>query len=165
MTSTSVNATVARLDALVADHVRELEQLPSTKRLSEASRATIYAMACAMLQADQLQQASAYLSFLLMYAPTNPDYLRTKAQCAMRNDDPILAMQLLSLALYVEPESRATALALAEALIAANVPEAARELLLMLRRLAQLPADLTEHTRAGLLLQALASTQGQHATT
>ncbi|WP_159910927.1 hypothetical protein [Pantoea sp. 18069] len=157
MTPSCANAIAAALDAIIAGQIRELQQLPSANRLREASQTTIYAMACAMLQAGQWQQASAYLSFLLLYAPTHPDYLRTKAQCAMRNDDPIQATQLLSLALYVQPESSAIALSLAEALIEADAPEVARELLLQLRRLARLPADLTEHTRAGLLLQALDS--------
>lgn len=145
----------AALDAIIAGQIRELEQLPSANRLAPASQATLYTMACAMLQAGQWQQASAYLSFLLLYAPTHPDYLRTKARCALRAGNPIQATQLLSLALYVQPESTATALALAEALIEADAPEVARVLLLQLRRLAKLPADLAEHARAGLLLQAL----------
>ncbi|MNR57005.1 hypothetical protein D3C85_1776950 [compost metagenome] len=57
----------------------------------------------------------------------------------------------------MQPESCAIALALAEALIEAEAPEAARVLLLQLQRLAKLPADLTERTRAGLLLQGLDS--------
>ncbi len=151
----AIKEAAAKFDAMVAGQIRALSELPSASRLSEASQATLYSMACAMLQAGQGPQASAYFSFLLLYAPTRPDYLRSKAQCALRDNDPILATQLLSLALYVEPESRATALALAEALIAADAPGPARELLLQLLRLAQLPADLTELTRAGLLLQAL----------
>jgi predicted Zn-dependent protease len=153
MTSTAA----AALDAIIAGQIRELEQLPSANRLEPASQATLYSMACAMLQAGQWQQASAYLSFLLLYAPTNPDYLRTKAQCALRAGNPIQATQLLSLALYVQPESSATALALAEALIQADAHALARMLLRQLRRLAKLPADLAEHTRAGLLLQGLDS--------
>jgi predicted Zn-dependent protease len=153
----TANTTTAALDAIIAGQIHELEQLPGANRLEPASQATLYAMACAMLQAGQWQQASAYLSFLLLYAPTHPDYLRTKAQCALRADNPIQATQLLSLALYVQPESCAIALALAEALIEADAPQAARVLLQQLQRLAQLPADLTEHTRAGLMLQALAS--------
>ncbi|MEF9999333.1 MAG: hypothetical protein RR720_10265 [Comamonas sp.] len=157
MTLSFMNATAADLDAMVAGQIRALRQLPSTTRLSEASRATLYSIACAMLQAGQLQPANAYLSLLLLYAPTHPDYLRTKAQCALRNGDPMQAAQLLSLALYVQPESSALALALAEALIQADAHALARVLLLQLRRLAQLPADLAEHTRAGLLLQGLDS--------
>ena len=151
----TTSTTAAALDALLAGHIRELEQLPSAHRLEPASQATLYTMACAMLQAGQWQQAGAYLSFLLLYAPTNPDYLRAKAQCALRADNPIQATQLLSLALYVQPESCAIALALAEALIEAEAPKVARVLLLQLQRIAKLPADLTEHTRAGLLLRGM----------
>jgi len=151
------STTAAALDAIIASHVRELEQLPSAHRLEPASQATLYTMACAMLHAGQWQQASAYLSFLLLYAPTHPDYLRSKAECALRADNPIQATQLLSLALYVQPESCAIALALAEALIEAEAPKVASVLLQQLQRLAKLPADLTEHTRAGLLLRGLDS--------
>lgn len=157
MTPSSANPTAAALEAIIAGQVRELQQLPSANRLSEASQTTLYAMARSMLQAGQWQQASAYLSFLLLYAPTHPDYLCTQAECAMRIGAPTQASQLLALALYVEPESSAIALALAEALIEADAPAVARVLLLQLLRLAKLPADLTEHTRAGLLLQTLDS--------
>ncbi len=163
MTSVSANETAARLDAMVANYIHALEELPSATRLSEASQATVYAMACALLQSGQVQQASAYLSFLLLYAPTHPDYLCAKASCAMQGGDAHQAVELLSLALYVQPESCAIALALSEALIGSGAGESARQILLLVRKLAQLPADITEHTRAGLLLQTLATAPHPHA--
>ncbi len=163
MTSTSASDTTTRLETMVGNYVSDLESLPSTARLSEASQATVYAMACALLQAGQMSQASAYFSFLLLYAPTHPDYLCAKASCALQDGDPVQAVDLLSLALYVQPESCAIALALAEALISSGATEAARQILRLVRKLAQLPADLTEHTRAGLLLQTLTSDQDLHA--
>lgn len=155
MTSFTTNDTAQRMASLVAAYVGDLEKLPGSQRLSEESLATVYAMACTLLQSGQLQQASAYFSFLLLYAPTHPDYLCARASCAMQEGEPMLAMDLLSLALYVQPESCAIALALAQAMVGAGVTEGARPLLQQILRLARLPADATAQARAQLLLQAL----------
>ena len=163
MTSAASSDTITRIDAMVTSYVRDLESLPNATRLSEASQATVYAMACALLQRGQLQQASNYFSFLLLYAPTHPDYLCAKASCAMQSGNPHQAVELLSLALYVQPESCAIALALAEALISAESIHSARQILLLVCKLAQLPAHTAEHMRAGLLLQTLASETTSHA--
>ncbi|MBS7777593.1 hypothetical protein [Acidovorax sp. CCYZU-2555] len=162
MTSTSANDTAHRIDAMVANYVSDLEKLPGSQRLSESSLDTVYAMACALLQSGQVPQARAYFSFLLLYAPTHPDYLCARASCATQEDDPHMAVDLLSLALYVKPESCTIALLLVEALVATGATEAARQILQQVRRLA-LPADATMLARAELLLQTLTE-QAQHAT-
>ena len=163
MTFISVNDTAACLSKMVERYVDDLKKLPSSSRLSETSQATVYAMACSLLQVGKLQQASSYFSFLLLYAPTHPDYLRAKASCAMQSGDPHQAADLLSLALHVEPESCAIALELAEALISLGAATAAQQILLLVRKLANLPSDTTEHARAGLLLQTLTPQQAVYA--
>lgn len=163
MTAFYTNDTAHRLASLVAGYVGDLEKLPGSTRLSADSLAAVYAMACTLLQSGQLQQASAYFSFLLLYAPTHPDYLCARASCAMQEGEPQLAMDLLSLALHVQPESCAIALALAEALVGAGAIEAARLLLQQLLRLAQLPADASAQARAELLLQTLNPEPVSHA--
>jgi predicted Zn-dependent protease len=163
MTSISAKDTVKRLDAMIAKYVSDLEKLPSSQRLSESSLSTVYAMACALLQSGQLPQASAYFSFLLLYAPTHPDYLCARASCAIQQSNPQMAVNLLSLALYVKPQSCAIALALVEALVATDATEAARHILQQVRRLA-LPEDATLLARAELWLQTLTE-QALHAAT
>lgn len=165
MTNISVDASTHNLECLVATYVNELESLPGVGRLNEASQNAIYGMACALLQSGQLPLASAYFSFLLLYAPTHTDYLRGQAHCAMLDADAARAVELLSLALYIKPESSAIALELAESLISAKAPVTARNILLMVRKLAVLPTDIIEHTRAGLLLQGLPADQDMHAAT
>ena len=120
-------------------------------------------MACTLLQSGQLQQASAYFSFLLLYAPTHPDYLCARASCAIQEDDLPLAVDLLSLALYVKPTSCVIALALAEALVGTGATEGARQLLLLVQRLACQPADAAVLARTELLLKTLATGQADHA--
>ena len=163
MTSTSANDTATQLDAQVASYVSDLEKLPGSQRLSESSLSTVYAMACTLLQSGQLQQASAYFSFLLLYAPTHPDYLCARASCAIQEDDLPLAVDLLSLALYVKPTSCVIALALAEALVGTGATEGARQLLLLVQRLARQPADAAVLARTELLLKTLATGQADHA--
>lgn len=163
MTSISANDTVKRLDAMIANYVSALEKLPSSQRLSESSLTTVYAMAGALQQSGQLPQASAYFSFLLLYAPTHPDYLCARASCAIQQSDPQMAVDLLSLALYVKPQSCAIALALVDALIATDATDAARHILQQVCRLAQ-PEDATLLARAELLLQTLTA-QAPHAAT
>ncbi|QKV54383.1 hypothetical protein [Comamonas antarctica] len=163
MTSSHTNDTAHRLASLVACYVGDLEKLPGSQRLSQDSLATVYAMACTLLQSGQLPQASAYFSFLLLYAPTHPDYLCARASCALQEGDPALAMDLLSLALYVKPESCAIALALAEAMVGAGANEGARPLLQQILRLAALPADATVRARAELRLQTLQTEPASHA--
>lgn len=163
MTTLSTNDTATQLDAMVASYVRDLEKLPGSQRLSESSLATVYSMACALLQSGQAPQASAYFSFLLLYAPTHPDYLCARAGCALQEGDPQLAADLLSLALHVQPESCAIALALAEALVGTGATEGARQLLLLVQRLACQPADAAVLARTELLLKTLATGQADHA--
>lgn len=165
MTSTSANDTATQLDAQVASYVSDLEKLPGSQRLSESSLSTVYAMACTLLQSGQLHQASAYFSFLLLYAPTHPDYLCARASCAIQEDDLPLAVDLLSLALYVKPTSCVIALALAEALVGTGAAEAARQILLLVLRLARPPEDASVLARAELLLHSLNSEQAHHANT
>ncbi len=163
MSSFTPNDTAHRLSSLVAAYVGDLEKLPGCERLSADSLATVYAMACTLLQSGHLQQAGAYFSFLLLYAPTHPDYLCARASCAMQEGDPLLAMDLLSLALYVKPESCAIALSLAEAMIGAGATESALPLLRQILRLALEPSDAPLQARAELLLQALDPEPASHA--
>lgn len=163
MTSFSADDLATAPETPFADYAAAMEQLPASTQFSASSLQTIYAMACNFLQAGQRQRASDYFSFLLNYAPTNPDFLCARAGCAMQADDPALAVELLSLALYVQPESCSIALALAEALVRAGALKTARQMLLLVCRSAELPADAIAQARAELLLQALPSDAAPHA--
>lgn len=141
----------------------ELNALPHTQRLDEATQASLYAMACTQMQTARYEQARQYFQILLFYAPSNIDYLRGLATCASQLEDWATAANALGTALYVEPESCSLALAWAESLYHLGMPTIAAEILKMVHRLATAPDEVPIAQRAQLLLQSLQEPEPSHA--
>lgn len=141
----------------------ELNALPHTQRLDEATQASLYAMACTQMQISRFEQARQYFQFLLFYAPSNVDYLRGLATCASQMEDWETAANALGTALYLEPDSCALALAWSESLYHLGMPTIAAEILKMVRHLATAPEDAPIAQRAQLLLQSLQESPPVHA--
>ena len=153
--STESQETVQRLLAQVEAYTHSLQALPTAQRLDAATLDAIYAIAYQQLKQGRVDQAKRYFALLLVYAPTDARFLSGMAICSQvggRNDD---AIQLYSLALFIEPDSCQLAMALAESLVRHQAHDAARELLRLVVRLSQSPADAECRGRAELLLKAL----------
>lgn len=141
----------------------ELNTLPHTQTLDEATQASLYAMACTHMQVGRFDSARQYFQLLVFYAPSHVDYLRGLATCASQLQDWATAANALGTALYVEPESCALALAWSESLYHLGMPRIAAEILHMVLRLATAPEDAPIAQRARLLLQSLQEPAPIHA--
>lgn len=151
----STFAEAQQLSQAYGDFLEQLQALPHTQRIDEATQAMLYANACSLMQAGRYDSAAKYFRFLVFYVPQQVDYLQGLATCSRQLGDWPAAAQALGTALYLEPASYSLALAWAEALIHVDMPLVASEVLRMLVRLTVGPEDAITQHRAQLLLQAM----------
>lgn len=153
--STTSSETVTRLLEGVERYVASVERLPSATRLDKDTLEVIYDLAYHQLQQGRTSEAGRYFALLQVYAPLDLRFLLGMAACCQLENRNENAVYLYSMALYLKPQSCQIALALAESLVHAQAPVAARELLKLVVRLATSPTDSVTQERARILLNAL----------
>lgn len=155
MTTTATPDLAEVLLTEVDNYVQELNNLPSTKRLSSETIDILFKLALQQLEFGHLQTARDYLSLLLIYAPTDARILEALAQCCDQEGNSDEALRHYSLALYISPTSNRLALAVAEHLARRGDAQAARSIFKDVVRLSTTSEDFKYRLRAEVWLQTL----------
>ena len=129
-----------------------LKSLPSNGRFSAAALEAVYSMAYHLLQQGQHERAMRLFAFLTLYAPTDARHLAGLAAAHQLAGNYAQALQLYSLAAYLQPDRPAFVLRMAECFLRLDGLSAAQALLQLVVRHGQ---ENRAHEAAGARAQAM----------
>jgi type III secretion system low calcium response chaperone LcrH/SycD len=118
------------------------DNLPGAARLRDSDCEMVYAQGCKFFQRNRYQQASERFSFLVMYRPLEPRYLRANAVCQKLLKNYEAAATLFFVNMTCDPGNPEPALQLAQCLFCLKNEQAARDALDMVELLCR---DEPEH--------------------
>ena len=124
-----VEVTSEPVSAMLMEFNRELDALPSTKRVSSADAEAVYALAYQEYGRARYQEALRYFQLLLVYRPTNKVYLLGTGLCLQRLRRYDLASSAYSALRILDPLEPGHTLALAECQLLCRDHDDARETL------------------------------------
>jgi len=123
--------TADAVTTVLAQVCRELESLPSARRLTDADTGAVYSLAYREYGQGRYEEALRYFQLLLVYRPTSPVYMLGGALCLQRLRRYELACSAFAALCCLEPEVPGHTLALAECQLLCNQHAQARDALQM----------------------------------
>ncbi len=117
------------LAALLGDFKRELESLPSARRLTDADAEGFYALAYREFSRARYEEALRLFQLLLVYRPTNTVYLLGTALCLQRLRRYGAAVAVFAALRFLDPRQPSHTLAVAECQLLCHDHPGARETL------------------------------------
>lgn len=135
---------------------QELESLPSSRRFSADELETMYGFAYRNYMQGKHQEALSIFQFVVIYAPTNPKYLRALGMASKQCQDYDKAYAVFSFLAVLEPGKPVYTLTVGEIqLLQGNASDAEASLNAVLAYCNEVPGFEKEKKRAAAILHLL----------